>query len=415
MGFLNEDEKKRIDAAHEAAGAATQLVELKKALDARDEEIKSTLKELTGKIEAKGDKAEIDSLINTLDSMGAKAQEIAAQMLALEQKLARPMGGGIQPAKSLGQTVIEDDGVKAMMEGKAARANVGLKNFEIKAVTSDAGSAGTLVRPQFVGFIAPWEQQLLIRNLIMPGTTGSNAIEYTRETLFTNNAAPQSAELALKSESDITFELVSTTVRTLAHFMYASKQIMSDAPQLASYINGRLIYGLKLVEEQQILLGDGTGQNLHGIIPQATAYDDTLITTMGVQNVNKMDILRAAMLQVQLALYPPSGIVLHPTDWAAITLSKDANGNYQIAWPQSIVSQLLWSLPVIPSMSMPQGDFLVGAFSLGAQIFDREQANIAISFEDNDNFRRNAATIRAEERLAMAVYRPQAFVAGSFA
>ena len=197
--------------------------------------------------------------------------------------------------------------------------------------------------------------------------------------------------------------------------MYASKQILDDAPQLASYINGRLIYGLKLVEEQQILLGDGIGQNLLGIMPQATAYNAALETSLAIQKKNKMDVLRVAMLQVQLALYPPSGMALHPTDWAAITLTKDANGNYLIANPQSTVSQMLWSLPVVPSMSMPQGQFLVGAFQLAAQLHDREQANIAISFEDGDNFRKNAVTIRAEERLALAVYRPQAFVKGTFA
>ncbi len=113
-------------------------------------------------------------------------------------------------------------------------------------------------------------------------------------------------------------------------------------------------------------------------------------------------------------MYPPSGIVLHPIDWAGITLVKDANGNYLIANPQSTVSQMLWSLPVVPSMSMPQGQFLAGAFQLAAQLFDREQANIAISFEDRDNFVKNAVTIRAEERLALAVYRPEAFVKGTF-
>jgi HK97 family phage major capsid protein len=184
---------------------------------------------------------------------------------------------------------------------------------------------------------------------------------------------------------------------------------------LSSYINGRLIYGLKFVEEPQILFGDGTGQNLLGAVPQSTAYDAALETILDIQMKNKMDVLRAAMLQVQLALYPPTGIVLHPTDWASITLLKDANGNYLIANPQSSVSQMLWTLPVVPSMSMSQGDFLVGAFRLGSQIFDREQANIAISYEDRDNFIRNAVTIRAEERLALIVYRPKAFVKGTFA
>ena len=414
MPFLSEEEKSRIEQAEDKAGAVVQLLELKKALDKRDEEIKSAFEKMAADLQAKGDKADYEQHVKKLDELGAKAQEIVTQMLAIEQKLARPIGGATHQVKSLGQQVIEDEGVKAMMEGKSARATINLKNLEAKSITSDAASAGVLVQPQRLGIITPPEQPLLVRALLMPGTTASNALEYPREKLFTNSAAPQSAELALKAQSDITYEMVSTTVKTIAHFMYASKQIMDDAPQLASYINGRLIYGLKLVEEQQILLGDGTSQNLLGIMPQASAYDDALEDLLDIQDKNKMDILRVAMLQVQLAMYPASGIVLHPTDWAAITLIKDANGNYLIANPQSTVSQMLWSLPVVPSMTMPQDQFLVGAFQLGAQLFDREQANIAVSFEDSDNFRKNAVTIRAEERLALAVYRPQAFVKGSF-
>ena len=414
MGFLTDEEKSRIAQAEEKAGVAGTLVELKKVLDARDEEIKTTLQKMADDVKTKGDKADYEQFARKLDELGAKAQEVATQMLALEQKLARPIGGSLHQFKSLGQHVIENDAVKAMMEGKSIHATVNLKSLETKDITSGTASAGALVQPERLGLIAPPEQPLLVRGLLMPGTTTSNALEYPREKLFTNSAAPQTAELAVKAQSDITFEMVSTTVKTIAHFMYASKQIMDDAPQLASYINGRLIYGLKLAEEQQILLGDGTGQNLLGIMPQATAYNAALETALAIQNKNKMDVLRVAMLQVQLALYPPSGIVLHPTDWAGITLTKDANGNYLIANPQSTVSQMLWSLPVVPSMSMPQGQFLVGAFQLAAQLFDREQANIAISFEDRDNFVKNAVTIRAEERLALAVYRPQAFVKGSF-
>ena len=414
MPFLTEEEKSRVSQAEEKAGVAMQLMELKKALDARDEEIKSTLEKMGADMKAKGDKADYEQYASKLDDLGAKAQEVATQMLALEQKLARPIGGSLHQLKSLGQQVVEDDAVKAMMEGKSIRATVNLKSLEAKSISSDAGSAGALVQPQRLDLISSPEQPLLVRALLMPGTTTSNALEYPREKLFTNNAAAQNAELALKAQSDITFEMVSTTVKTIAHFMYASKQIMDDAPQLASYINGRLIYGLKLAEEQQILLGDGTGQNLLGIMPQATTYNAALETKLDIKSKNKMDMLRVAMLQVQLALYPPSGIVLHPIDWAGITLVKDANGNYLIANPQSTVSQMLWSLPVVPSMSMPQGQFIVGAFQLAAQLFDREQANIAISFEDRDNFVKNAVTIRAEERLALAVYRPQAFVKGSF-
>lgn len=409
MGFLNMGQKSRIEEAEEKVDIAAHMVELKSALDKRDEEIAAALEELKGKVTAKADSADIAATINRLDELGKKAQDMSAEMLELQQKMARPIGAGTQQGKSLGEIIIESESFKAMAGGKQRSASI-----EVKSITSDPASAGVLVEPQRLpGILGPPDQALLVRDLLMPGTTISNAIEYTREKLFTNAAATV-AELAQKPQSDITFDMTSTTVKTLAHWMYASRQILDDAAQLATYINGRLVYGLKYAEEQQLLLGDGTGQNLLGIIPQATAFDESLVTTLAVATPNKMDILRAAMLQVQLALYPPSGLVLNPIDWASITLTKDANGNYMVANPQSTLSQILWSLPVAASMSMTQGEFLVGAFTLGAQIFDREQANIAISYEDRDNFVKNAVTIRAEERLALAVYRPAAFVHGSF-
>ena len=409
----------RVDEAFEKADAAKKLVILKEALDKRDSEIKEELKALAEKVATKADPGEIQAHVKKLDELAEKANDLAKGLLDVEQKMARPFGGAERPeAKSLGEMVTEDAGVKEMMAGRSQSARIAIKSvFETRAVgsvSSATTSAGYLVEPDRLGLLRPFDQPLVIRDLLMPGRTLSNALEYPREDVFTNSAAPV-AELALKPQSDITFAMESTTVKTLAHWMHASKQILDDAPMLASYINGRLIFGLKYVEEQQLLFGDGTGQNLLGVVPQSTAYDTALEASLNIQMKNKMDVLRAAMLQVQLALYPPSGIVLHPTDWAAITLLKDANGNYLIANPQSSVSQLLWTMPVVPSMSMAQGDFLVGAFRLGAQIFDREQANIAISYEDRDNFIKNAVTIRAEERLALIVYRPKAFVKGTFA
>lgn len=413
---MDNEAKKRIELAEEKGDLAPLLVEMFKSQEQKDAAFTAKMGELAEAVKKSAASDEVSKLAAEVKELGEKAQAANAELLALQQKFSRKPGAGAEN-KSIGATVAGSEELKAMAEGRAVTARVSFKSFERKdmAVSSDALSAGTLVQPQRLpGILADPDKPLLIRDLLMPGTTTSNAIEYVQEKLFTNNAAPVK-ELTLKPQSDVTFEMKDTTVKTLAHWMWASKQILADAPQLASYINGRLMYGLKYVEEQQLLYGDGTGQNLLGIVPQSTPYDTDLEDALNISDKNKMDVLRVAMLQVQLALYPPSGIVLHPTDWAAITLVKDNMGNYLIANPQSTVSQLLWSLPIVASMNMDQGTFLVGAFRLGAQIFDREQANIAISFEDRDNFIRNAVTIRAEERLALAVYRPAAFVFGSFA
>ena len=84
-------------------------------------------------------------------------------------------------------------------------------------------------------------------------------------------------------------------------------------------------------------------------------------------------------------------------------------------FPQGTLSPTLWGLPVVATQSMASGKFLAGAFQLGAQIFDRMDAMVEISTEDDQNFRKNLVTVLAEERLALAVYRPEAFVKGDFA
>ena len=125
----------------------------------------------------------------------------------------------------------------------------------ITSLTTDAaGSAGALVVEHRVpGIVAAPNRQLTIRDLLMPGTTDSNAITYVREKGFTNNAGPQASEGAKKAQSDLQFEEVTTSVKTIAHFVKASRQILDDASMLQSYINGRLTYGLKLKEDLQLL------------------------------------------------------------------------------------------------------------------------------------------------------------------
>lgn len=247
----------------------------------------------------------------------------------------------------------------------------------------------------------------------MPGRTASTNIEYARENVWTNNAATVAENPSSpKPQSELTYVLANAPVRTIAHWIIASKQILADAPQLQSQIDGRLRYGLSFAEDTQLLLGDGTGTNLSGLMTVATAYAAPAGVT--VSSPTMLDKLRLAMLQATLALYPATGHVLNPTDWASIELTKDSQGRYIWANPAGLVGPTLWGLPVAESLAMPQNNFLTGAFKYAAQIFDREDANVLISTEDRDNFVRNMVTILAEERLALAVYRPQALIKGVF-
>ena len=251
---------------------------------------------------------------------------------------------------------------------------------------------------------------MTVRDLITPGNMDGNALEYVKETGFTNNAG-MVAEGAKKPESSLKFDLVSTTAKVIAHYMKASRQILSDASQLASLIDGRLRYGLAFKEEQQLLNGDGTGQNLLGIIPQATAFAAPFDPAGTETNI---DNIRLAFLQAELAEFPSTGVVMNPIDWARIELLKDTTGRYIIGNPQGIIGASLWNRPVVTTQAITVDKFLAGAFKLGAQLFDRWQARVEVATENEDDFVKNLVTVLAEERLALAVYRPEAFIYGDF-
>lgn len=349
------------------------------------------------------------------DEALVKHNEISERLSVIEQKMTQPTGREDERQKSAGQMVAESDELKSFIAGGGkGRISIAVKAI-ISSLTTDAnGSAGDLIVPQRVdGIITPAQRRMTIRDLLTPGNTASNAIQYVKETGFTNSAATVSETSgATKPQSEIKFDIVTTPVTTIAHWVLATKQILDDVPQLRSYIDGRLRYGLEYVEEGQMLNGGGTGTDLNGIYTQATPYSAP--TTLPAP-VTSIDVLRLAMLQAFLAELPPTGHVLHPTNWAEIELVKDTTGRHIIGNPVNGGPSTLWRLPVVETPAMTVGKFLTGAFKLGAQIFDREEANVEISTEDSDNFRKNLVTIRAEERLALAVYRPEAFIKGDLA
>lgn len=383
--------------------------EFKKQVD----EVKGIAEDFKGKREhgdkiAEGAKQAADEAIIKLNELKARVDEV-------EQKAARRPNDQPDEQKSLGRQFVESDQFKSLTgsAGQRGKANLEIKATITSANTNAAGSAGDLVQTtRIAGIIAPPDRRMTIRDLLMPGRMDGNALEYVKETGFTNNAG-MVAEGAPKPQSDLKFDLVSTTAKVIAHHMKASRQILDDASQLQSYIDGRLRYGLAFKEEQQILNGDGTGQNLLGIIPQASAY----VRPGGVipSSEKIIDTLRYAMLQTILAEFPASGHVLNPIDWTSIETLKDTTGQYIIGNPQGTLNPTLWGLPVVATQAITAGKFLTGAFSMGAQIFDRWLSRVEVATENEDDFIKNLVTILAEERLALAVYRPEAFVYGDLA
>lgn len=368
------------------------------AVKAIGEEIKGRMEK--GEAITAGLKEQADEALLEMNKLSARLDEI-------EQKQARRGADAPEQEKSIGEKLTDSEQYAHFKadprQGSAARVNV-------KADITTA-TVGNLVQPQRLpGVIAPPLQRLTVRDLLSQGKTDSNAITYIRESGFTNAAATV-AEGAKKPQSDLNFTEVTTNVKVIAHYIKASRQILDDAAMLQSYINNRLIQGLKLVEEKQLLNGDNSGSNLHGILPQATQFSDP--ASMAKYTI--IDQLRLAMLQATLAEYPVTGQVLNPIDWAKIELEKDADGRYIIGNPQGNLAPTLWGVPVVATPAMQAGNFLVGAFQLGAQVFDRWEVSVAVATQNEDDFVKNMVTILCEERLALAVFRPEAFIKGTLA
>lgn len=388
-----------------------KLLQATEAFKKSVDETKAIAEEIKGRYEhndkvTEAMKLKADEALTKTNEMSAQIEELKKYVSTIEN---RDNQEGDQSKKSIGQKFVDDERVKQFLGQTNHRGKV---NIEMKTILTDQDSAGVLVQDtRLPGIMATPDRRLTIRDLITPGNMNGSVIGYVRETGFTNNA-DMVAEGARKPESDIKFELEETSARVIAHYIKASRQILSDAPMLASYIDGRLRFGLALKEEDQLLNGDGKGQNLKGIIPQATAFNPAIAK---VEKLTKIDTLRLAMLQAVLAEYPATGHVLNPIDWTEIETTKDENGRYIIGQPQGVAYKTLWGLPVVETQAIASGKFLTGAFKLGAQIFDRWQASVEVATENEDDFVKNMVTILAEQRLALAVYRPECFVFGDLA
>jgi HK97 family phage major capsid protein len=355
------------------------------------------------------------------EELHGELKKLVARVLEVEQK-GTSRGSDTDPnaGKTAGQLFAESEQYKAMIKQQKDPKRSDPVEIPRSAMRKTAILNATLNNDQPLvqasrqpGIITPPERRLLIRDLLPQIPTGSNVIEFVRELLYTSAAAPQGSgsspaetEGQAKPESSLTFELQNAVVITLAHWIPASRQILSDAPQLAGYIDSRLSYGLRLEEEDELLNSTGTAGELNGLRNQADDF------AYGSTNLTAIDALLKAFLQVTLSNYEATGVILHPLDWCNIQLLKDTTGRYLFSDPQAAGLPRIWGKDVVPTASQTSGRFLAGAFDLGAAIFDREGVTVRVSDQHSDFFTRNLVALLCEERIAFAMYRPSAFVEG---
>ena len=402
---LKAEFSKLTDVAKSAKEAVENMRKAHNDLDGRVAKIHDELK--SGGADAVT-KAAFQEAVDRVEKAEKALDKTNLELTELAQK-ATNLLGKTDNSKSLGQLAAESNEAKTYRGGNVELCKMEGPLFS-KAVTSGAASAGVLTQPYRVPDIVTGpDLPPTVRDLFQAVSISSNAIEWVREKLFTNNAGPQNGEGTAKPESNLTYEKKTSAIETNAHWIPISRQVLSDVPQLRGIVDGRLRVGLKLKEDQALLFGDGTNGNLLGLVPQATAYSATGIPA----NPTKIDHLRWAFLQVAKAQYPATFAVLSLEDWALIQMMKTTDGAYLFGTPTDGAAPRIWGKRVIESYGMGTGDFLAGS-SLAATIYDREEVTVRAAEQHADFFIKNMVALLCEERLGFTVERPQAIVEGTF-
>jgi len=405
---------------------ASQREELKKELKKRDEQISELgqAKDETGQRVAEITE-ELQSLESELKDRVKEIQDNYEEVMKAKNRF--PMGGQENRIKTIGDQFVESDAYKTFdPNAQSSTPQVEVKGLEqaMKAGSTKDITGETLGDlPQYLyesirvpGAFYPPERVERVRDLLNVVSTTAGAIDYVVETGFTNAAATVGEltedDITEKPKSDITFEIRQERMKTIAHWIAATKQIIDDASMLRNHINNRLMYGLALAEDNQILFGDGTGDNLQGIM--TATGTQSYLWSAGEVGDTKIDAIRRAMTLAYVAEYPISGVVLSNQDWEDIELLKGSDGHYIWVTVTEGGQSRLWRAPVVVSNAMTEGSFLTGAFGMAADLYDRESAMIRITDSHKDFFTKNLYAILAEERLVLALYRPEAFVTGTF-
>ena len=386
---------------------------VEKSLDQAIEKYQGQLNE--SKSAANEVRDEVKSLAEKHADLVKESQGLAAKFQEFEQNALTSMKSGGKPDESMGQTFLKSDRVQAFLKGEAKSAKVEVKNTILGESGSPQNPDRVLVPFDRLPGIVPGPfRQHSVLDFIPTGQTTSNSMEYTREIPaeesppgFTNNAAERS-EGAAKPQSDVLFELVNDPVRTIAHWLKLSRQVLDDAPALQSYIDRRLAFGVRQRLETQILSGNGTAPNLAGL---ASAGRNIAFTP--ASGDNQFDSINKAKYAMIGRDYAPAAVFLNPQDWGAMERLKVGTGDARyiageggaLSYINNGLTPLVWGLQVVPNNNVPTGKFYVVDPS-AMQLFYRQGATVEMFEQDDTNVQSNLVTVRAELRAALCVFTP---------
>lgn len=365
-----------------------------------------------------------------LDKIEADFKEASA-VIAVDLQAKRLMEGGDSVNadapeaprtghKSLGHQVVESEAFKNLknIEGKRFNTSVEVKTVNtVDEGTSLAngflnGLGGVAAIPNYLpGIVDIKFPPLLVADLFAQGTTDSPLISYVKESSFQNNAAGV-AEKGKKPQSDDSLARVTAQVGKIAHFLKITDEMLQDVPAYVSFLNSRLILGIQQKEQTELLSGAGY-PSVPGLLNTSG-----LSTTLTATAATVVDVIFQMLTQIRTTAWlEPDAILVNPADWMNIRLRKDDHGQYYAGGPFTGAYgnggysnvDAIWGVRVVMTPAVPAGTVLVGAFKEAAQIFRRQGITVEMTNSNVDDFENNLVTVRAEERLALATYRPGAF------
>jgi HK97 family phage major capsid protein len=345
----------------------------------------------------------------------ARLSDEAKQLEAIErltgdipagERASLPVVRLVSGGPSLGKRLVELPAFKALVSSARTQRRFDSPTIEIKA--SPLFEVGVVPTDPRGVIVSGPTLATPVAGLFAQGTTNSNSVSYTRETVFTNAAAAV-AEGAAKPESTLTLGAIIEQVRKYAHWITVSKEALDDIQQIQSYIDARLRYGLAVTIDDALINGSTTPPELVGLLNRTIG---TTVVQGAGESVADAILRQAAALQVSSGL-PADAIVMNPADWTAVKSSKNSSGDYYGAGPLAPATPggpTLWGdLRVAVSTAIPAKTALVGAFQTGAMLLWRETIAISVSNSHLDYFTKNLIAVVMEARLALVVSMPEAF------
>lgn len=312
----------------------------------------------------------------------------------------------VKNTKSIGETFVDSEAYKTVA---ADFKRIGQQHVDLSVHVPDAQLKATLATTGLTGFdrqtgiIMVEQQRLTVADLLSSGTTNLPTIRFMQETTFTN-AATTVAEGAQKPEATFALNEADAAVRKIAVTARITDEMFADFPTVQSYVDSRLRFMVEAREEAQLLNGDGIAPNILGIMQ-----------TVGIQTQAKgadpiYDAVYKAMNKVRtVGFFEPDGVVIHPNDLLDVILTRTVDGMYIWGNPSQPPGMRIWGVPMVNTTAITENTALVGAFKLGGTVFRRTGVTIESTNSNEDDFEKNLISLRAEERLALAVWRPLAF------